>query len=283
MNLDDGYRAGNDGIDIGLSSSIPPEFEIVDEATPIFIQIVHQLIDAIEKGALPLGSRLPSEMVLSRQFGVSRASVREALSSLQFAGYIESRRGSGSVVTSTVPRGAPRFWEKKLERSANIVDLLEARLAIEPEAIRQAASNPIPSALTSLKQLLEGMKLSVSFPELNARTDLGIHIALVRTCRNPFLAQASEQLLHSSEGGILTKVRDHAWGGRQPARAWLGHHEVITKAIMERDPYRAETEMRRHLLSVLETLLQSQTLPVSDHDRAKVLFARHSDQVDEFP
>lgn len=258
------------------SAAVAPMFAAVSDSTPIFVQIAGQLIKAIEGGELPLGSRLPSEMALSKQFGVSRASVREALSSLQFSGYIESRRGSGSIVCSVHSRGTDKLWEDRLTMPANIIDLLEARLLVEPETIRQAALNPHPPALAKLKQLLEGMELSIDYPELNARTDIGIHLVLVQTCHNPFLAQASEQLLLHSEGHLWRTIRDRAWDEGTLPRTWLGHHEMIARAVTAHDPDLAETAMRVHLLSVLQNVIVSTSLSEEGRRRACDIHSRYA-------
>ncbi len=253
-----------------------PIFAAVSDSTPIFVQIAGQLIKAIEAGELPLGSRLPSEILLSKQFGVSRASVREALSSLQFSGYIESRRGSGSIVRSVHSRGTDILWEDRLTVPANIVDLLDARLLIEPETIRQAALNPHPPALARLKKLLEGMELSIDYPELNARTDIGIHLVLVKTCHNPFLAQVSEQLLMHSEGRLWRIIRDRAWDEGTLPRTWLGHHEMIARAVTVHDPDLAEAGMREHLLSVLQNVIVSTSLSDEERRRACDIHGRYA-------
>jgi len=56
-----------------------------------------QIVDAIHRGDFPVGSRLPSEFELAEQMGVSRPSIREALSALQAMAIIESRPGSGKL------------------------------------------------------------------------------------------------------------------------------------------------------------------------------------------
>ena len=55
-----------------------------------------QILAAIRSGDYPLGSKLPSEFELAEQMGVSRPSIREALSALQAMSIIESRPGSGN-------------------------------------------------------------------------------------------------------------------------------------------------------------------------------------------
>ncbi len=252
-----------------------PTFSIVDKGTPVFAQIADQLIRAINAGELPIGARLPSEAALSDQFKVSRASVREALSSLQFAGYLESSRGSGTLVRSTVAQGTGQLRGMGLRRPGDIVNLLEARLAIEPETIRQAAVDPVPVALRKLGELLEGMQLAVGRPEFHAHTDIGVHLALVRTCKNPFLARTSEHLLARADGRLWRSVRDRAWEDGQLPRDWLGHHEAIVRAVTEHDADRAGVGMQAHLLSVLQNVALSAPLSAKDRQRVEELTTRY--------
>jgi GntR family transcriptional regulator len=61
------------------------------------------LRDAILSGNLPTGERLPSELRLTQEFGVSRVTVRRALAELQRLGLIRRRAGSGTVVAERKP------------------------------------------------------------------------------------------------------------------------------------------------------------------------------------
>jgi len=63
--------------------------------------LMEHLKDDIVTGRYPAGTRIPSENELTALFGVSRQTVRQALSMLENEGYIEKKRGSGSVVRST--------------------------------------------------------------------------------------------------------------------------------------------------------------------------------------
>jgi GntR family transcriptional regulator len=57
------------------------------------------LLEEISNSKLPPGAKLPTEGELAKHFGVSRATVREAVRGLVEAGYVTRRRGSGSYVT----------------------------------------------------------------------------------------------------------------------------------------------------------------------------------------
>lgn len=59
----------------------------------LFEEISEQVRDQIASGTLLPGDKLPAERELALQFGVSRAAVREALRSLEFAGLIRQHKG----------------------------------------------------------------------------------------------------------------------------------------------------------------------------------------------
>jgi DNA-binding FadR family transcriptional regulator len=250
---------------------VAPRFSGVDKAMPVFLQIATQLIQAIGSGELEVGARLPSETALTEQFGVSRASVREALCSLQFAGYLESRRGSGTIVCSAVPRGAEELADDSLHQPGDIVDLLGARLVVEPETIFLGATDPAPGSLDRLVELAQGMQLAIGQPDLGARTDLGLHLAFARTCRNRFLAQSSEQLISRTESRLWRDIRSRTWKEGRIPQEWVGHHDSIVQAMISGDGHRAAIGIRAHLVSVLDMALASDVLPPADQRRGEQL------------
>jgi DNA-binding FadR family transcriptional regulator len=250
------------------------QFAVVTKAIPAFAQVANQLIQAIQTGQFPVGSRLPAEQQLGQQFGVSRPTVREALSCLQFAGYIEPRRGSGTVVISASARGATPLPPAE---PCDPIDLFQARLEIEPLVVGLAASDPDQAAVRNLRRAVEGMQLSLAGTAVHARTDLNVHTALVRVCRNKVLADSAERLLRLGEDTQMRSVRERAWDGGVLPREWLSHHQLMATAVMQREPDVAEQAARTHLLSVLTDLAASTHLQLADHDRAARLIAKHSE------
>lgn len=77
--------------------AIPPDI-------PVYAFIKRELKNAIESGELPEGSRVPSELELARQYGVSRNPTRQALRDLELEGYITRAPGRGSFVAPTSSR-----------------------------------------------------------------------------------------------------------------------------------------------------------------------------------
>jgi GntR family transcriptional repressor for pyruvate dehydrogenase complex len=67
----------------------------------IYEEIVDQLRDLIARGELKPGQKLPSEREMSESMGVSRASVREALTAMEAIGILDIRPGEGTFVKET--------------------------------------------------------------------------------------------------------------------------------------------------------------------------------------
>ena len=61
-------------------------------------QVYDGILGLVIDGSFPIGTRLPPEVELCRNYGASRPVVREVLARLRAEGLIESRRGSGSYV-----------------------------------------------------------------------------------------------------------------------------------------------------------------------------------------
>jgi len=252
-------------------------FSEVSVSVPLFRQVAEQLIRAIESGHYPVGSRLPGEKELAQIFGVSRPSVREALSCLQFEGYLESRRGSGTVVISAVDRGSYTAQARNGIGSYDPIDLMEARLLLEPHVVGLAASDPDPQGFKALRQILEGMELDLveNSKSVHAHSDLVVHTTLVRVCRNKVLVEAVEQLLNSTDNDIFKRARTRAWSDQEIPRTWLGHHQAIVSAVMERDAETAIAACTAHLLSVLAEIVISGELTEETKSRVELLIKEH--------
>ncbi|MEQ4300546.1 GntR family transcriptional regulator [Plantactinospora sp. B6F1] len=84
----------------------------IEVAAPKYVVIVNALQERIESGAYPLGSMLPSETELIREFKASRPVVVRALDLLRQDGWIESRQGKGRFVLGRPARAGQRSRER---------------------------------------------------------------------------------------------------------------------------------------------------------------------------
>ncbi len=96
--------------------------------------------DMIASGALKPGDRIPPQTALASQMEVSRASVREALKSLEAGGYIQKLPNGRYRVTALTQGKLPNPLLIVLKSDPSLVwDLLEAARVMVMEAARLAA------------------------------------------------------------------------------------------------------------------------------------------------
>lgn len=222
-------------------------------------------------GEVAIGQRLPSEQDLARQLGVSRPSVREALSALQFAGHVESRRGAGTVVVAREPSIPAISGHPALAGTEDVIDLLEARLVLEPRIVALAATNPDPANLEVAREVVDAMQLVAAEPELEAVSDVRAHAALIEVCRNPFLVREGKRLLEAASGPHWEAAREHAWSDCELPRLWARHHAEVYEAIAAGRPDDAERASRIHIVSVIANALESGHLEPGEHPRLRGL------------
>src|SRR5438045_8280881 len=115
--------------------------------------IVEQIEGLLEKGDLRPGDQLPPERQLAEQFQVSRASVREALRTLELLGIVETRAGGGTFVRQTSPDDLARPLTGLISRGHSLADVIEFRGLIEPAIAALAAERITLTQPTELREL----------------------------------------------------------------------------------------------------------------------------------
>lgn len=85
------------------------------QPVPFYLQVAEQIVTAIRKGILAQGDRLGNELALSRQYGLSRGTLRNVMTELAGKRLIVRRRGIGTQVVS----GQPWFEQPRGHLSGN--------------------------------------------------------------------------------------------------------------------------------------------------------------------
>jgi len=228
--------------------------------------IVQHLLDEISSGRLAPGAPLPSQRDLARRLGVSMASLREALRSLEALGIIEVRRGIGSFVTSSPLNPiSKRFdWSVLLEAD-RVEKILEARNILEIGVAQAAARRATDEQIGEIAKTLGIMADAFRSRDVQAyeEADIRFHQLLAAATDNELLVRFAQTLLSALEQFI--KAVPHTAPG-------LGYHFEILAALREHNPGRAETAMR-HLLSISDMHFQKaraeeQSSPAAPHSSA---------------
>ncbi len=155
-------------------------------------RVAQQIQDAVATGALIVGERLPNERELSRLFGVSRATIREAVRRLETEGMVKVRRGvSGGTFVSQPDPGRLGLALLALIRfgEATARDFTEFRAGFDPETAWWAAERADAADRQRLSALAEDVMArarveDLSWPEF-AEGDIRFHEALADASKNP--------------------------------------------------------------------------------------------------
>ena len=226
----------------------------------VYEEIVGQIKALIVDGKLQPGDKLASERDLSEKLGVSRASVREALSALEMAGIIEIRSGEGSFMKQVSFAGLmePLSFCLQVE-SKEMVHFLEVRRVLEAEAAALAAVRAGEAEKTAIKKSLEAMRAEIVAGGFGDEGDTAFHVAVAKAAKNPILDQMM---------GVITELMSNTFrSDRQKmflkpgvADDIYASHVAVYQAIVHHDPQQARVCMWKHLFLLEQASLQTDEL-----------------------
>lgn len=219
--------------------------------------VAEQIVEAIRAGVYKVGSRLPPERVLAEEMGVSRPSVREALSALQVVGILKSRGGDGTYVQSTADIAQGLRVLALLEESPSPVDALEARRALELGVIRHAVRKGSPQGITRLREALAAMDEAARARDYEAFSagNLEFHLALAGAGGNVLIEQTIRPLLEVMRQQLALELRRKYYEEQGDAftRAYE-LHAAIMDAVEAADLAAAVAAMERHFDAIEHAL-----------------------------
>jgi GntR family transcriptional repressor for pyruvate dehydrogenase complex len=206
-------------------------------------KVVEYVLEQIECGRLKSGDRLPPERDLADQVGVSRASLRSGLRSLQAMGVMHARQGSGTYIVA----GPPRLGEGPLRFLAALHgfthdQMFEARSVLEVGASYLAAANATPEQMAAMAAEVAGMFASIDNPQEYLRHDVQFHRAVAAASQNPVLATLVDTLAQ-----LVWETRRETVVHSTNLKESAEMHHRIYRAIRARDIERARREMAEHL------------------------------------
>lgn len=207
-------------------------------------QVAQELEQLLRAGIWKAGSQLPPERELAQRFGVSRASVRDALRILELQGWLEIRQGEGTRVASSAQGFGGRL-RPRLHEIGFVAELFELRRILESEVAALAAERAAPADLEKLAHLLREQQQSTKDLHKFLELDLSFHQALAEAVRNRPLVEVLRLLVVEL---WQTRLSATAQSFR-PVRT-LREHLRIVEAIQKRDPEGARRAMLEHLSTV---------------------------------
>jgi len=222
------------------------EITRLNEGSKGFEKVFAFLRDRLLAGSLRPGDRLIPERELAAQLGVSRPIVREALRALTVLGVVEIRDRVGTIVRRPDVSVLNDFFTFALSQQADFLDdIMEARIAIECQAIRLAAGRATVLDFEKLSRALAQIVETIDDPEAGGIADFEFHRTMVAASKSETLI-----ILYESTSAIL--MRSHR-SRRELLQAFssmktylIDDHRRIFDAIVAREPERADRVLREH-------------------------------------
>ena len=231
--------------------------------------IAERLTRAIREGALQPGDRLPTELELARDFGVGRTSVREGLQKLRAHGLIESRKGLGAFVASTLPHDPLADFERWTQSDPRAIEhLVEGRFALEALAAALAALRATDDELAKLERHHRAHAAAGERDdhETVIDADVAFHGTIIAAARNPFLQRMYDMFIAE-----LTTFRRNTlalpWAVTRSAKG----HAAIVAALRARDPAAARRAMIDHLWVLYDEVHASASAGGDPDDAQRIL------------
>ncbi|MEA4965247.1 MAG: FadR/GntR family transcriptional regulator [Oscillospiraceae bacterium] len=209
----------------------------------LYEDVANRIMEGVRGGEWEAGARLPTEAQLAERFDVSRSTIREAVKSLQIAGILRSRTGSGTYVADRA-----RMMIETRELAAimgnpeYLNDLVEARYILEPQLAAMAAVAASPEEKQRLLSIVNRMR------EKNDRFGLmtlgyQFHKELAEMSHNRVLVGVYQSADSQMRGmRVLESLTLEIY------RQGIEDHQRIADAVLRGDAGEAKKQMRRHLL-----------------------------------
>ncbi|MFC9690720.1 FadR/GntR family transcriptional regulator [Kribbella sp. NPDC056951] len=201
-------------------------------------RLTESILGIIRDGGLGPGDAIPSARELAKRFAITTPTVREALRKLEATGAVEFRHGSGTYVGPTINHVVLANPHRPPITKDSVLQLISARLVLEPAIAAQSAVARQPENL----ERLEAAVTNALVPPGGPSFALNFHIELAAASGNPLLQEVLASLLkvRVREQQQIRSLYDNRTQDHE-------EHVAILDAVRAGDPARAERLTREHL------------------------------------
>jgi len=216
----------------------------VISSSTVVNSVVEKLRQALARGQWRSGDMLPGQRELAEQLGISRPSLREAVTVLETLGLVRALPGKGVLVLD--PEAAALEPGLDTSAAASLADVLELRYTLEPFIVGLVAQSANSQDVGQLRLTLMDMReaLEADDSEAGVRAYIAFHEALFALTTNPIFQSVVQQT-----GNALKQSADMLRNSPEHLAARLKENEAVVRAIRERNSALASAQMRQHILA----------------------------------
>ena len=211
--------------------------------------VVKQIELLILRGVLRPGERLPAERELAERFGVSRPSLREAVSELQSAGLLIAKPNAGIFVAEVLGSAfSPALMRLFSSTEEAVFDYIDFRRDMEGLAAERAARLGSDTDLAVVDSVFQRMEAAHKKrdPSDEARLDAEFHLAIIEASHNVVMLHMMRSMYELLREGVFYN-RKIMFQHRTKRGELLDQHRAINDALQARDSIRARKAIEAHM------------------------------------
>ena len=190
------------------------------------------------------GSKLPNENELSGALGVSRTTLREAISFLAAQGVLEIRRGKGTFVAESLPTEG-----LDLTALAGAKDLFEMRLIFEPATVALACQRASDEELRLIEKKARRVEETAVQGGDWPLADQEFHWAIIKASHNEYMRR-----LYPIINSAVNEILQISQNRQQMQDIALRDNRLILEFLLRRDEAGARYAMSIHMKHLINTL-----------------------------
>ncbi len=204
----------------------------------------------VEERRHPPGSKLPNENELSAELGVSRTTLREAISFLVAQGVLEIRRGKGTYVSPDLPEEAMDLSVlQNMHSRVRAKDLFEMRLIFEPATVALACQRASDAELEAIRRKALRVESAAAEGGDWPLADQEFHLAIIKASHNEYMRR-----LYPIINGAVNEIMQISQNRQQMQDTALRDNRQILEFLLARDGDGASYAMSIHMKHLIQTL-----------------------------
>jgi GntR family transcriptional regulator, transcriptional repressor for pyruvate dehydrogenase complex len=212
--------------------------------------VADQIRQAIFRGLIVTGHKLPPEREMAEHFQTSRVALREALRSLEKEGLITIKRGAGGGAFVADFDNALNALADSLNTvvrlgSAKSANLTEMRSILEPEITRLATLRATPEDISAIEAVVIAQEQELGSGELSRKLDMEFHRCVAEAAHNPVMNIVVNAVNQSIRDSILRSKRTEEMRKRV-----VTYHRDIFEAVRSGNAELAKRVMNSHVVDV---------------------------------
>ncbi|MEA4892098.1 MAG: FCD domain-containing protein [Peptococcaceae bacterium] len=218
------------------------------------------ILELIRSAPEPIGSWYIVNYLNEKGIRVSSATVGRVLNKLESRGYLQKEKFKGRIITEKgyqAIRYNLGLREMASEQNkivelidkkylSNLLDILGARLVLEPGIAACAAENADEKDLIRLKESLLAAEANRRPGQWVADDNLDFHVAVAAAAKNPILASFFKQL-----SILMMQTKDFQYIIRINDEDELKGHRGVYDAIINKEPEKARQAMENHIRNLI--------------------------------